>query len=69
MPKRFIDYELYLVHVDPERCDGCEACLKLCPAGVFAVSHKATVVRPRDCLGCRTCEAVCKSGAIIITEI
>ena len=63
------DIEVYLVHVDADRCDGCEECAHYCPTGVFDMFQRATVARPDSCLGCRTCEAVCKSGAIIITEI
>ncbi len=69
MPKQFRDFEVYLVHVDPDLCDGCEDCIKLCPAEVFDFSVKAYPTRPQNCLGCRTCEAVCKSKAVIITEI
>jgi NAD-dependent dihydropyrimidine dehydrogenase PreA subunit len=69
MPKVMRDYEIYLVHVDPEKCDGCELCVVYCPADVYDMSHKAYPTRPQNCLGCQTCEAVCKSKAIIITEI
>ena len=69
MGKRLRDIEIYLVYVDPERCDGCEECWRYCPVDVFDVFHKASPARPRSCLGCRTCEAVCKSKAIVITEI
>ncbi len=69
MPKELRDFEVYLVHVVEDQCDGCEECIKICPTGVFDFSLKAYPVRPRNCLGCRTCEAVCKSKAIIITEI
>lgn len=70
MAKELRDFEVYLVHVVEEQCDGCEECIKICPTGVFDFSiKKAYPVRPRNCLGCRTCEAVCKSKAIIITEI
>jgi NAD-dependent dihydropyrimidine dehydrogenase PreA subunit len=68
MSKRIV-FEIYLVYVDSERCDGCEECVKFCPADVFDMFQKAIPARPRHCLGCRTCEAVCKSKAIIITEI
>ncbi|MGM0664330.1 MAG: 4Fe-4S dicluster domain-containing protein [Thermodesulfobacteriota bacterium] len=69
MPKTNRDFEIYLVHIDPDKCDGCELCLIYCPVNVFDMSHKATPVRPQNCLGCRTCEAVCKSKAVTITEI
>ncbi len=31
MPKQLRDFEVYLVHVDSDKCDGCEKCVKLCP--------------------------------------
>ena len=69
MGKRYKTFELYLVHIDPDKCDGCEECVKFCPVNVFDMSIKATPARPQNCLGCGTCVAVCKSKAIIITEI
>ncbi len=27
MGKQYIDYEIYLVNVDPDKCDGCEKCI------------------------------------------
>jgi len=67
--KQYKTFELYLVHVDADRCDGCEECIKFCTVDVFEFTIKAYPVRPQNCLGCRTCEAVCKSKAVIITEI
>ena len=69
MPKQLRDFEVYLVYVDGEKCEGCGECTKICPTDVFNVSQKSDPVRPENCLGCGTCAAVCKSGAIIITEI
>jgi NAD-dependent dihydropyrimidine dehydrogenase PreA subunit len=69
MAKIFRDFEVYLVYVEADKCDGCEECVKFCPVDVFDMTHKAIPARPNNCLGCRTCEAVCKSKAVIITEI
>ncbi len=68
MAKRKV-WEVYLIHVDQDRCDGCEECIKFCPVEVFDFSTKAIPARPQNCLGCGTCVAVCKSKAIILTEI
>jgi NAD-dependent dihydropyrimidine dehydrogenase PreA subunit len=69
MAKLLKEFEVYLVYVDKDKCDGCEECVKICPTDVFEISHKCLPVRPQNCLGCQTCTAVCKPNAIIITEI
>ncbi len=70
MPKQFVDYEVYIVYVDDLNCDGCKACLEMCPCDVFHFLIKVAVpVNSKCCLGCRTCEAVCKSRAVMVTEI
>jgi ferredoxin len=52
MPKTLRDYEIYLVYVDPDKCDSCEECLKMCPTDVFEMPHKAIPVRPQNELRC-----------------
>jgi NAD-dependent dihydropyrimidine dehydrogenase PreA subunit len=50
------------------RCDGCGACVRFCPQGVFAceVEDKVEVVKPYRCqVGCSTCAQVCELDAII----
>gem|GEM_PF-456424 len=69
MGKKYKTFEIYLVYIDADRCDGCEECVKMCPVDVFDMTHKAYPTRPQNCLGCGTCAALCKSKAIIITEI
>ncbi len=69
MGKRYRDFEIYLVRVDPERCNGCGECAKMCQGDVFEVSSKACAVRPENCLGCRACVALCQREAILVTEI
>ncbi len=69
MAKKNINFEVYIVYLDRNICDGCKMCIYMCPCDVFHFSIKASVVNLTNCLGCRTCEAVCKSKAIVITEI
>ena len=40
MGKQYIDYEVYLVNVDPDKCDGCEKCIIYCPVDVFDFSDQ-----------------------------
>lgn len=57
-----------LYAVDPEKCTGCRACLKIgCPAiqwlpdeGVRGISH----IDPTLCTGCDVCRQLCKFSAI-----
>ncbi len=49
------------------RCDGCGACVRFCPNGVFAPADGVTVqvLEPYKCqVGCNACVQVCKPGAI-----
>jgi NAD-dependent dihydropyrimidine dehydrogenase PreA subunit len=49
------------------RCDGCGACVRFCPNGVFAAvaDSRVRVVEPLRCqVGCRACVRICKPSAI-----
>ena len=55
--------------VDPDKCEGCEECVDICPMDVFEMKdEKSVVVNPEDCEGCESCVEVCESGAITLTE-
>lgn len=69
MEKEFKDFEVYLVHVDTEKCNGCGECAGICQGDVFEVNDQAIPLHPENCLGCQACVAVCKASAIILTEI
>jgi len=50
---------------DPEKCNGCGNCFKVCIYnGLKLVKGKS--VHTDDCIGCGRCEAVCPNGAISI---
>jgi len=58
------------VHVDAERCEGCEECLEVCTVEVFQMQGSRSVpVREGECLGCDTCLTVCKANAITIVGL
>lgn len=65
-----VEYEIYLIGLDQQLCDGCRRCVDICPVDVFEMRRgPAEVVRAENCLYCRGCLGVCDPGAIIITEI
>ncbi len=65
MGRRLKDFEVYLIHVDQEKCYGCGECALICQGDVFEMREKAFPERPENCLGCETC----KADAITLTEI
>jgi MinD superfamily P-loop ATPase len=51
--------------VDPEKCQGCGDCVKLCPGNaVELVQGKATIASPERCDYCADCEEFCPNSAI-----
>lgn len=55
--------------VDPEKCEGCEECVDVCPVEVFEMQdEKSVAVKADECLGCESCVEVCDHGAITVEE-
>lgn len=62
------------IHIDKERCKGCELCLSVCPENVLAMSmllnakgqHYTQVDKPENCIGCAQCSLICPDAAIEI---
>jgi len=57
------------VHVNQERCAGCQECVIRCPTHALSIDPEKWVAEADDalCLGCRQCERVCPYGAIAVT--
>lgn len=56
---------------DQKLCTGCEACVQVCPRGVFIMEgrgkeKKALVVDRDACLECGACALNCKAGALTV---
>ncbi len=55
--------------VDPEKCQGCEECVDVCPVEVFEIEDgKSVPVNAEECLGCESCIEVCEPNAITVEE-
>lgn len=51
--------------IDPEKCKGCTACAKVCPAEAISGEVKQPhVIDQEACLGCGACAEKCKFDAI-----
>jgi len=53
--------------INPEKCTGCEACLRVCPVDAIAGEKKRPHQLDRDrCVKCRACYEACKFEAVVI---
>jgi thioredoxin reductase (NADPH) len=52
--------------IDPVKCLGCKACLRVCPEGdiLGLINGKAELVEPANCIGHGACKTACPRDAI-----
>jgi ferredoxin len=57
-----------LPQIDPARCNGCDACVRMCPHDVFTLAGAASDLHysldPDECTGCGLCSDICDQDAI-----
>jgi len=60
----------YIAAVDPELCNGCRQCMRVCQYGALGCSAalQKVAVDPMKCAGCGICRMVCKQDAITLTD-
>lgn len=56
--------------IDGTKCNGCDACMRICPHGVFELSDNGAAIeyriQPAQCTGCQLCKDVCDQGAVTL---
>jgi NADH:ubiquinone oxidoreductase subunit F (NADH-binding)/(2Fe-2S) ferredoxin/NAD-dependent dihydropyrimidine dehydrogenase PreA subunit len=53
--------------IDPDKCDGCTACVKSCPTGAISGELKMLhTINQSECIKCGACREACKRDAVII---
>jgi NADH-quinone oxidoreductase subunit F len=54
--------------IDPEKCTGCGACLKVCTAeAVTGELKQPHVIDPKKCIKCGACYEACKFDAVVVS--
>jgi NADH-quinone oxidoreductase subunit F len=57
--------KLRRIHINPEKCKGCTACVRHCPSNAIrGEKKKAHVINETACTKCGACATACKFGAV-----
>ncbi len=60
----------YVAELDPELCNGCRACMRVCPFGAigYSAGNKKAFIDIGRCYGCGICRASCTKDAIQLVD-
>ena len=58
------------IHIDEEKCGGCNLCYEVCPREVYEIDkklHKVKIVNGSKCINCNACVRHCVASCLSIT--
>lgn len=60
----------YVAEVNPELCNGCRQCMRVCQFGAigYSAANKKIFIDPLRCYGCGICRASCTKDAIHLQD-
>jgi len=60
----------YVAEVNPELCNGCRQCMRVCQFGAigYSAANEKIVIDPRRCYGCGICRTSCTKDATRLNE-
>ena len=47
------------VRLNPDRCVGCAACMRVCPTEAIRIRKEKALIKPHLCIDCGECDRVC----------
>lgn len=53
-----------IAKVNPQKCSGCQQCVRVCMVEAIAIRFEKAVIDPASCVGCGACELICPDKAI-----
>lgn len=67
MPDMIYLKDVVTLNYNSEKCNGCGACLSVCPRQVLQRSNGKVLIGQRDaCIECGACQRNCPQGAVTV---
>ncbi len=60
----------YVAEVNPDLCNGCQSCIRVCQFGAlrYSMANEKVDVDPLECYGCGVCRSSCSKNAIALND-